>query len=434
MFCIRQKLFPMASLFVAVTLLVFAAGPLPLALADNAPTGTTYLNEFGLNGDHNQVIETGSNRGFTADWTLKGPAIMDPAVIDGVLYGDTSKPPYGAAAINPVNGHVLWFHPFANQMMNSPIYDHGTLFFGLGNNKFPAVPVVSHPDLRGAGLNQVVAVNANTGVTQWVYNTAGEDMPTFVLHQQGLFVANGADQVLELSPESGHVMRSLAIPSYVSMSSPTVVGHTAYFGGAFPYTMYAINLNTMTVSWATHTRAVAGLDDDPPVVGNGQVYIGAVYDDQGQSAAMLLAFNQSTGKLTWSSRIGFGVRPTSGPLFESGVPLLTPSALYAGSSISNAVYAINPKTGNVLWSNPLAGQQIAQAPVIIGQRLLVGDNSGKLFVLNATNGKLLKTIQFPGGGFMPGVPFVVGNTIFLSTRGGMMFARPISTLIAPAKP
>ena len=423
---------PLCRLAAAISgaaLLTFGLGAWPSVLADSSPIGTPSSNEFGLNNFHNQVIENAANRNFTANWTLTGPTMMDPVIIHGVLYGDTSNPPYGAIAVNPVNGHVIWFHPFPNQMMNSPIYNQGTLYFGLGNNKFPDVPVVAHPDLRGTGVNQVVAINAQTGVTQWVYNTAGEDMPSFVLYHQGLYVANGADQVLDLSPATGQVIRSLAIPSYVSMSSPTVIGHTAYFGGAFPYNMYAVNLNTLKITWDTHTRSVGGLDDASPVANRQNVYTGTVYDDNGQSTAMLLAFNRANGKIRWATRLGIGVRPTQGALYETGVPLLHHGVVYAGSSVSDAVYALNAVNGSVLWWNQLNHKAIAQAPVLIDHRLLVGDGAGTLFVLNPQNGDVLYSMQF-GGGFMPGVPFVDGNTMFFGSRNGTFFARPISQLIA----
>ena len=426
---VRNRLIPAISLGIALALISFTAGPWTAAFAATTPIGLNSLSEFGMNSNHIQIVDTAANHGFTTNWTISGASIMDPAIIHGVLYGDTINMPYGAIAINPTNGHTLWFHPFANQMMNSPIYQDGTVYFGLGNNRFPSVPVVSHPDIRGTGVNQVVALNATTGVTEWVYHTAGEDMPTFVLYDQGLYVANGADQVLDLSPKTGQVQQSLAIPSYVSMSSPTVVDHTMYFGGAFPYSMYAVNLKTMKVAWSTPTRAVGGLDDDSPVANLKEVYIQAVYDDNGNSTSVLLAFNDQTGKMVWSRTVGEGIRPFSGPLYESGVPLLENGIIYTGTSVSDAVYAVRANTGQVLWSNSLNGKGVAQAPVLVDHRLLVGDAGGTVFVLNPTSGHVLHSVHFPGGRFMPGVPFVDGNTIFFGTQTGMFFARPLSQLL-----
>lgn len=133
-------------------------------MAEPSLLGATSMTQLGMNAEHNQVVTQGINATFTADWTLKGPAIMDPAVIDGVLYGDSIGHPFESVAVNPVNGHVLWTRQFANAAMNSPIFDHGVIYYGLGNHRFAKVPVVSHPDIRGTGLNEIVALNAQTGV------------------------------------------------------------------------------------------------------------------------------------------------------------------------------------------------------------------------------------------------------------------------------
>ncbi len=393
--------------------------------------GVNRLTEFGMNNAHDQAVENAANRNFTAFWTRPGPAIMDPALINGVLYGGTVNPPYGVIAVNPITGRTLWFHVFANQIMNSPVYDHGTIFVGEGNNKYYAPPVTRHPDRRGTGVNQVVAINAQTGATDWVYNTQGENMPSFVLYGHGLYVANGADQVLDLAPATGKVARWLPIRSYVSMSSPTVVGDTAFFGGAFPYNMYAVDLSNLALRWSTHTPAVAGLDDCAPVANRTDVFIGAVYDIHHKSAAMFLAFNQATGKISWKRIIGYGARPTKGALYESGVPLLVHNTIYVGSSVADAVYAFNADNGQVRWSNRLNGRPVAQAPVLAGGHLFVGDARGTLFVLNPADGHLVNTVQFPGS-FMPGVPFVDGRTLFVSTRNGELFALPIADLQHPS--
>ena len=420
----------LAGFGVALSLTAWMTG-LDQSVSAAGVLGVSRLTQFGLNNAHDQVVENRANRNFTASWTLHGAAIMDPALINGVLYGGTVNPPYGVVAVNPVNGRTLWFHVFPNQIMNSPIYTRGTIFVGEGNNKYYAPPVNSHPDRRGTGVNQVVALNAETGATDWVYNTQGENMPSFVLYGNGLYVANGADQVLDLAPTTGKVVRWLPIASYVSMSSPTVAGHTAFFGGAFPYNMYAVDLSTLKQLWSTHTPAVAGLDDCSPVANRTDVFIGAVYYFHHQPAAMFVAFNQATGKIVWRRLLGYGTRPTHGALYESGVPLLVHDTIYVGSSVANAVYALNAGNGQVLWSNRLNGRPVSQAPVLAEGHLLVGDARGTLFVLNPTDGHIVNRVQFPGS-FMPGVPFVDGRTLFVSTRNGELFALPITDLTRPS--
>jgi outer membrane protein assembly factor BamB len=381
-----------------------------------------------MNASHDQVVTDGNNSAFTADWSDPGLAIMDPAVIHGVLYGDTVSKPYEAVALNPETGKLLWSHRFPNMMMNSPITLDGLIFFGVGNNMFSSAPVTSHPDVRGTGLSEVVALNAITGVTAWVYQTPGEDMPTFDVTANHLFVVNGSEQVLEFAPTTGKITASLTIPSYVSMASPVLEGSRLYFGGAFPYDMYAVNLQPLSIAWKTPTRSIGGLDDDPPVASQHMVYTESVYDDQGKVASQLIAFNVRTGAIVWQTRLGFGELPVGGQPFESGVPLLRKGIIYLGSAVSDAVYAVDAGTGKLLWSNALAHQRIDQAPVWVDGVLLVGTEDGMLYALDPNTGHVLREQHFHGG-FMPGVPFVDGNTIFFGTQTGGLFARPITLLI-----
>ncbi len=101
----------------------------------------------------------------------------------------------------------------------------------------------------------------------------------------------------------------------------------------------------------------------------------------------------------------------SGQPFESAVPRLCNGVIYLRSAVTDAVYAVDGETGKVLWSNALADQRIDQAPGWVDDVLVAGTEDGTLYTLDPNTGHILREEHFHGG-FMPGVPFADGNTIF----------------------
>jgi outer membrane protein assembly factor BamB len=400
-------------------------------------TGASSWTMFGTGPSHDAVIEQGASRNFEAQWIHQfSQPLMQPSVVRGVVYaGGTGNHP-AVYALNAQTGQTLWKTAVNNQVMTTPLVQNGIVYVGSGNHNFPIarVPQYSVKIVRGSGKSAVYALDAKTGAVLWMHSTQGEDMPTFVYANHLIYVANGGDEVLALSPITGATVWKLPLPSYVSMSSPTVVGHMMYFGGTHPAAVYAVNLLTHHVQWMhTLPHPLGGSDDVPPASAGGMVYLDYVQQVDNQPHEFLYALNQTTGATVWTLDEGTGSIPQGphgGPRDETGVPTVYGSSLYVGSPLTDSFTAVNLKTGAVEFKDAFKSQ-ISDGPVVAGGIAYFGDNNGNFYAVNAQSGAIMGERHYQGA-FMPSTPVMVGKSIFIGDKSGQFMAIPLAQFLKTA--
>ncbi len=402
-------------------------------VADSA-IGAMSWNMFGISATHDAVLETGANHDFDAQWLRQfSQPLNQPSVVRGVVYaGGTGKDP-AVYALDAKTGKTLWKTAVDNQVMTTPVVHNGVVYVGSGNHDFPVASVPSYgvKIVRGSGSSAIYALSAKTGAVLWTHRTRGEDMPTFVYANHLIYVANGGDEVLALSPETGATVWKLALPSYVSMSSPTVVGEMMYFGGTHPAALYAVNLQTHKVQWMhTLPHAIGGSDDVPPAAADGLVYFDYVQQVNGQPHEFIYALDEATGVTAWTLDEGSGKipeGPSGGPRDETGVPTVYGASLYLGSPLTDTMYAINLKTGRIEFQDAFKSE-ISDGPVISRGVAYFGDNNGNFYAVSAKTGAILGKQHYTGA-FMPSTPVMVGNAIFIGDKSGQFMAISIPALL-----
>lgn len=388
---------------------------------------------FGIDATHTPVPGM-IQEPLDVHWTYDGGAVMNPVAVRGVVYGGTVTAPYMVVALNIKNGRPLWTTEMNNQVMTMPLVVGSTVYVGTGNSLFAHVPVAGHSAVRGTGSSSLVALSTKTGRILWQDNTVGEDMPTPVFWHGDLYAVGGSDQLVEINPATGQIMRTLAIPSYVSMSSPVVSHGLLYFGGAYPYKFYSVNLTRWSVQWSTLIPGASGaVDDCPPLLAGNNVYTEAVKTTGGRNEFYAVDLNRTTGQIVWQRALGSGPLPFSASgraSNESGIPVFHGGVLYLGNPITKTLYALNAHTGAVLWSNGLNHQGITQAPLYVDGQLLVGDGGGTLWDVNAQTGQVINKTAV-GGAFMPSMPLLIGQTLIVGTRAPALDALSLKT-VAPS--
>lgn len=235
---------------------------------------------------------------------------------------------------------------------------------------------------------------------------------------------------MALNATTGQTIWRLPIGSYVSMSSPELSGNLLYFGGAHPFAMYAVNIQTHKIQWMhPFSHPLGGSDDVSPAVYGNSVYADVVVARNGQPHEIFYAFNAQNGHIEWEFDEGTGPIPEGphgGPRDETVAPLVYNNTVYVGSPLNNVLYALNAQTGQLLWKDHLTGT-LMQSPIAYNGVLYVGDTTGKFWAINASTGKQLGYRQFKGP-FMPSSPVLVGQTIFTGTRLGQFMAIPLSSI------
>lgn len=322
----------------------------------------------------------------------------------------------GVYAVNAENGKVVWNESFPNMVMTQPLVVNGIIVVGVGNNMFV------NQSFRGTGVNEIVALNEQ-GHVIWVHKTRGESMPTPVFFEGDIVEATGGGYVCSLDLSTGHLVWASKIPSYVSMSSPLLVGEQLLFGGANPYVFYDINVTNGKVIWETQINATGGLDDSSPSFCNGIVITG--FTDLVSNNTLdykEVGINITNGQLVWCLNEGEGPTPSD---LES-----PPATLYDGYAFVTSpgvpyLYAVNYSNGNVIWKVK-TGEDIDN-PAVSGNLLFVLNHTGFLYVINL-QGKVINVVKtgvVPG----PGEPLLTENTIVIFGVNGVVKSIPLSKVI-----
>jgi outer membrane protein assembly factor BamB len=205
----------------------------------------------------------------------------------------------------------------------------------------------------GSNDGNVYALDANTGVKLWNYNTH----------------------------------------DVIAGSSPAVADGVVVIGGSF--TLNALNAKDGTFLWSDRL----GASVNSPAIVDGIVLVGTS-NDTPFSADALYALNGKTGVVLWS----FGSNwITSSPAAVGGV-------VYAGSWDGN-LYALDARTGKKLWSF-LAGGFVISSPAVANGVVYVGNDATTFYALDATTGaKLWESPNLDIGSFAS--PVVADGMVYL---------------------
>jgi len=264
----------------------------------------------------------------------------------------------------------------------------------------------------------------------------------------------------------------------INMSSPAVVGGTAYIGSQ-DGKLYAVDIVTGRQKWAflaggriesspavaqgvvyfgAHTGKVYAVDsvrgdklwefatgdrvESSPAVIDGVVYIGS--DDR-----RLYALDAATGRQKWAfqgeRRFFSSPAVVAGMVFVGcddsklyaldvstgakrwefltgwGVgssPTVARGTVYVGS-LDNKVYALDAQTGAKRWEFATGGAVLA-SPAVTGGAVYVGSLDGKVYALDAANGRQLWA--FATGGSVTSSPAVVPGVVFVGSDDGQLYA------------
>ena len=146
-----------------------------------------------------------------------------------------------------------------------------------------------------------------------------------------------------------------------------------------------------------------------PAVANGVVYVGT---DNGS----VFALDARTGTVLWSYT-------TAG--FVQSSPAVANGVVYFGSADNN-VYALNASTGAKLWSYATgSGWPVTSSPAVANGVVYVGSDDHNVYALNATTGALLWS--YTTGGCVDSSPAVANGVVYVGSDDHNVYALNAST-------
>lgn len=198
----------------------------------------------------------------------------------------------------------------------------------------------------------------------------------------------------------------------------------------------AFNLDTMRPVWLY--KLGDDIDATPVLLvedGVPYIYVGCEIDLQNSGSAKFVKLNVLNGDKVWESDIPgrrheVGKKHFDGGFYASALPglgdcsdLLFTNVVKNTSGQNGAFIALDRKTGKIVYETPLKYYAWSSPVGFLNesgrQFIVTGDCSGRLYIINGKDGKILAHKMI--GNNFESSPVVVGNQLVVGSRGNSIF-------------
>lgn len=314
---------------------------------------------------------------------------LDPVLNGGVIY--TASADGVVQATDKNTGKILWSKQLPHHLLSGPAVASGR------------VAVTTN-------AATVVVLNQNNGDILWKADISSDSLAKPVIHHQKVLVKTIDGNLYAFLLKSGEKLWVVdhGSPGMVlkASSAPVILDKVALVGFS-DGKLDAVELDSGRTLWQRNIAYASGgsdverlvdIDADPIVHGD-VVYLASY---QGYVGALSL----KNGEFTWR-------KPAS--IYKN--ILFHDQTLFFVDN-DGVVWAMDATGGQVRWKQPALKAHGLTEPVLIGNRLLVGDKSGFLHGLNIQNGELVSRTQVSGA--VLAAPVVSGSNVYVLTANGRL--------------
>lgn len=380
---------------------------------------------YQLRADHNAVV---NRRGLLRRWRFDAGARINGglAVAGNTLFLNTFGKQLIALDIR--TGQPKWRASADNILMSTPIVSRGLVFVGSGDNSRLSGAAGSStyaPPRGGLGSpiwgrpegDAILAFDVLNGTKRWQFQTVGEDMASPVYVENKLFFANGDLHAYSIDATTGRQLWMHGLEGLATMSSAAYAAGLVFISicNDQPYQCetLAIRPNTHAIVW----KSPFGNSDSSPTYGQGRVFVSGIVESDRRALhrgrAVIAALDAITGTARWTFRTD-----SAGPYTEVGSSERAIAGTYSQGTYYQAIpthdllIAFDGGSGKVEWRfHSIA--PIKMSPIILGNRLFVGDTAGILYAINSKSGKLLASAVFKQP-FTTSPPILVGRNLIIA--------------------
>jgi len=256
-------------------------------------------------------------------------------------------------------------------------------------------PVVHGELVYVGGYNgKVYALNAATGALRWVYPREDSLEPIvggLAVVGDRIFFGDSEGKVYILDALTGDAIAQPFQAEDKIWTAPTVGEDTLYIG-SFDKNLYAISAADGSPKWQFQA---GGAVSSAPLLSDGTVYIGS-FDTH------LYAVNAADGSLKWRSQADSKGWFWATPLAYDGI-------IYA-PCLDGKIYLLDAGSGLEISAAVDMGSPIISSPVVVEGRVIVADQEGDVFFLNA-NDRLTGVLFSVGGDQEIVAPLTAGDGV-----------------------
>ena len=351
---------------------------------------------------HGNPLHSGVYKSDVQHWNLlwkfhTGNMVRSSAaVVDGTVYiGSNDRHLY---ALDAKTGKLRWAFATRGAVASSPAVVDGRVYFSDASNV-------------------IYAVNAESGKLIWKTKT-GPDLPVVggwdfyesspAVVDGVVYVGSGNGSLYALNARTGKKEWAFRTRGRVH-TSPAVYGNEIVFG-SMDGALYAVN-RAGHLLWKYQTNASLPFPMTGVFIGSPTIApdLGLVF--AGCRDGHLYAFDLKTGKLRW--KLGeHGSWVVSTPAYANGI-------VYASTSDTKMVEAVDAKTGKILWEYQGTGYEFA-SPIVTPHQVIDAFWSAIVLGLHRSDGKVINGTG--GEGPMISSPVVVDGVVYIGCDDGNVYA------------
>lgn len=304
----------------------------------------------------------GDDMGYLTAYALKdGKAIWrfqsgkrivgTPAVSEGiVVFGSADCKIYG---LNAQNGNLLWTVETSEPVLGAVTIDNGTAYIGASDHTFRAI-------------------NTCNGEIKWTFTGVKGYIETKPLVTDSKVIFGAWDNTLyALNKADGRELWKWTGGLTRMHFSPAAVWPVAAEGKVFitdpQRAMTAIEIETGNTVWRTFqsmVRETIGLSEDGE----------RIYSKTMNDSIVCYSTKGSHPHELWASNVGFGYEHAPSMQVEK-------DGIVFGSTKEGLIFALEAKTGKVLWKHKIGNSLISTVVPLSGNRILFTATGGEAGLL-----------------------------------------------------
>ena len=259
---------------------------------------------------------------------------------------------------------------------------------GAGDIPLTATPIVVNGAIYALDTDsKLSAFSAQTGKKIWKISVKSTEEDENVISggisfaHDTLFVTNGYDEVLAISPQQGEIKWRKNLPA-PSRAAPTVINGRV-FVSTIDSRLIALNAEDGASLWEYRgISETTGLLGAASPAANSDIVVSTF------SSGEITALRVENGSVAWSDNLS-NVRRYGGGLESlsdiKAMPILGNSIVIA-ISFGGKLAAIDERTGARVWQREISG---SQTPWIVGEYIYIISSDNQLIALNSRDGSII---------------------------------------------
>lgn len=337
-----------------------------------------------------------------------------PLILGDYVYLGTDLD--GFVKVHKETGEKAWSvnigkHPAHKTIFSSACELDGIIFFGAYDGKF-------------------YALDSESGAAKWIYDDCdwigsspcvdAVSGRVFVGLEHGRLGERGS--VVALEAESGKKLWEFTSPAYTHASPFFIEQHNQVCIGGNEGILRLLDAETGKLIWQFETEG-GKFYDGQSGFSRGDIKMWPAYDLQTDQIAFtsmdgwLYVLSRSDGSLRY--RVASEKNDTTYRIGINGAPIFTEQhILFAG--LDKYVYCCDKVSGEMVWSKP-TGARIFSSPLVINERVFVGNNNGCLWEFNENTGEVNSQTHFPDRITNPCVYDDASNSLFVVTHANQLY-------------